>query len=307
MKMVQFCLRRTAITRHVSLETILFLIKLLTKELCFEIRISPLKIVCFLLTISSTYGVNIKCSFIIATSSVGDRYTCEVTEITYENPSIVEDIRGHHLSGKTNEDVEAFRYSFGRVLHSIPKNIDKFFPHLVVFEWSESDLKTITAEDLKPWSNLQVLYIAGNELVSLDGCLFIHSQKLQRVYLHRNEIIHVGHDLFTGLDELTHVNFESNRCVSISAQTSEAVQDLNFELPIDCPILNHHRTDKCLINPKEEELNNRVEDQRILICDHEDRICELEEIIKDLEERLGRIEKIEKITEELMLPVKKIK
>lgn len=198
----------------------------------------------FLLLASSTYCVIIECDYSVEYwNPIGDYYTCVVKEITSGNSTIVEDIRGTHVSEKSDGDVQGFLNSkHGK--GSIPKNIGKFLKNITVFQWSESNLEVITAGDLKPFPNLVILYLSENKIVSLSSDLFKHTPKLQRIMLHSNKIEHIGHDLLTGLVELTFVHIHYNRCIDALADTPEAIQELNLQLPISCPPLATTSTPK---------------------------------------------------------------
>jgi Leucine-rich repeat (LRR) protein len=95
-------------------------------------------------------------------------------------------------------------------------------------------LKTISADDLKQFPKLEILFLNMNKLVSLDGNLFQHTRKLQSVDFYANELEHVGENLLTGLENLKYASFQNNPCIDIYANTHQKVQELNDQLPIKC-------------------------------------------------------------------------
>lgn len=96
-------------------------------------------------------------------------------------------------------------------------------------------MPSIDSSLLAPFSNLLHL---ENKLVSLNGDLFQHSRKLQTIYLDGNLLEHVRHDLLAGLTYLTSVYFEANPCINTKAHAAQQIQELNRQLPIQCPPLD---------------------------------------------------------------------
>lgn len=165
----------------------------------------------------------------------GNPYSCLATPISTEDDSSLIQVTGAHLGENNNTDVEVLGVVDIDILRRIPRNIEMFFDNLIIMHWETKALEFINADDLKPFPNLKVFAIFDSMILSLDGDLFKHTPKLQIIFFTFNRIQHVGHDLLTDLNDLTEAYFESNPCISESAQTLEAVQQLNIQLPISCP------------------------------------------------------------------------
>lgn len=148
-------------------------------------------------------------------------YTCEA-EITYSGDlNLLEEVRGGHLIGKTNNDVEAWSVSY-KVLHRIPPNLKDFFPNLKLIELTVTNLLSLTADDLN-FPSLEVLMFSGHyNLTSIDSDLFKHTPKLVYIFCFDNGIRHVGNDLLANLNELSKVYF-STRCIDVFARTKKAL------------------------------------------------------------------------------------
>lgn len=226
-------------------------------------------------SVSLTHGVTIQCDFQNAVwSIVGTQYTCSyATLITYGNITHVFGVAGDHEGGETNEDVKAL-YISSYQLNRIPKGIEEFFPNLIIFGWTLGDLTTLTADDLKPFPELQLFYAQGNKLVSLDGDLFKYTPKLILISFGSNLLEHVGLGLLDGLNKLTLAYFSGNPCINVKARTPGAIQELKLKLQNQCPPLSTSPTTtlsistslakKCpeLIETLEKEIKRQSDENR---------------------------------------------
>jgi len=163
-------------------------------------------------------------------------YTCQVTKAYGVNATLTA-IKGTHLSGKTNEDVQGLElidvYSFDQ----IPINLDHFYPNLIAIEFSKGNLSSVTANDLKPFSNLKILSIWKNKIVTIEGDLFRFTPNIQWIYFNNNMITSVGSDLLSELSNLTYANFGYNPCISTVATGGAEIESLKTELLNKCPSL----------------------------------------------------------------------
>lgn len=165
---------------------------------------------------------------------IEDAYTCAPTVAHTGSEETLDDVKGEHEKGKSNFDVEYLNL-YNQRLSRIPKNIEIFFPNLKGIEWHNSNLTEVHAEDLQPFPDLLVFAAFYNKLESVDGDLFKHNPKLQRVYFHSEKIQSVGDGLLSNLNELISVNFESNPCIDTYAATPEQVEEIKSELVTKCP------------------------------------------------------------------------
>lgn len=168
------------------------------------------------------------------------QYSCDIGILRSDgNITHVLGVTGNHLSEKTNVDVKAFYMFSGHShLNRIPKEINKFFPNLIALAWTFGNLTALTAEDLEPFPELQVLYAGGNKLVSLEGDLFKHTPKLEFIYFELSWIAHVGFGLLDSLSNLKYAHFGNNRCIDAFAEHSAQIQELKIKLQNQCPPLD---------------------------------------------------------------------
>lgn len=199
---------------------------------------------CLAVLVELTSGVEIQCWYSYENDFHGrDLYTCWATILNEENPTIVTEVRGNHLEGRTNEDVKDFiAFNYHTRLTTIPAGIGNFFGNLQAFDWRSGGISSIDSSTFAPFRNLTFIDLGWNKLVSLDGHLFQHTGKLQGVVFRGNLLEHVGHGLFTGLTDLTYADFEINKCIDTWANTPLKIQELNRQLPIQCP--PHRSTDQ---------------------------------------------------------------
>ena len=108
---------------------------------------------------------------------------------------------------------------------------------MIIINFWQGNITTISAEDLKPLPNLLMLIIGGQKLITIDGDLFKHTPWVTDILFNDNIIENVGLDLLTGLTNLTYVDFTSNTCINRSADTPAAIENLRNELISQCPPL----------------------------------------------------------------------
>lgn len=248
------------------------------------------------------HGMIIQCYFNIGNldNILIDVYYCQASIVSSENPSSVTEIRGQHLSGKSNDDVK-YVYIYGSP-STIPSGIGNFFPNLQGFLWDESNLTSLKAEDLQQFPNLISLYVRNQAIESLDGDVFKFTPKLKSINLSYNKLQNVGLGLLSDLPELQQVNLRSNICVNIQADNAQQIQALKEELPTKCPPLitsteqptttistttTSTTTEnvcevRCSINEEVEELRAKLVEQIEINAMNEERFTELEKMIREI-------------------------
>lgn len=184
-----------------------------------------------------TSSAEVRCSYETVNFYIGSFYTCRATAISVENASTVTDISGTHMEGRTKADVKGFSMAGNEILAAIPDGIEKFFENLQNFEWSNGILSTIDSSTFEAWPNLTYIDLSYNKLVTIDGDLFQFTRKLQWISFYDNKIEHVEHDLLSGLTDLEWVNFQYNHCINRLANIPQQIQELNLQLPLECPPL----------------------------------------------------------------------
>lgn len=154
------------------------------------------------------------------------------------NPSSLESVRGHHNGGLSNSDVGGLWVMDDVTeLSRLPKNIERFFPTLIVLFWDNGNLRSITADDLQPFPELRLFAVFQNNLISIDGALFQHTRKLNYIDLASNRIDNVGSGLLDNLNELIELDFSLNSCINANATTPQGIQLIKQKLSTYCATL----------------------------------------------------------------------
>lgn len=179
-------------------------------------------------------AVEFDCRFGIA-EIVGEMfYTC-FPEVTNDGESnLLETVESEHQPGKSNDDVECLAVLM-QVLTFFPGNIDGFFRNLKILEFFNTNLLSISSEDLEPFPSLFVFAASSNKLTSIDGNLFKHNPKLKFISLACNQIQEVGFDLLKDLKDLKEFLFKNNPCIDVNSYGRTEILNLNEKLKILCP------------------------------------------------------------------------
>lgn len=179
-------------------------------------------------------GVIFNCNFTLESRVVlGEVYHCRPT-VSNTGTKTLQNVTGNHLGARNNSDVK-YLYVYNQNLNYVPANINHFFPNLTGLEWYNSNLLSVTSEDLRPFPQLIIFSSFINKLVEIDGDLFEFTPNLRWISFYNNLLEHIGNDLLTNLTVLEQVGFQLNPCIGIYASTTPAIQDLNRQLPISCP------------------------------------------------------------------------
>lgn len=232
---------------------------------------------------------------------IGEVYHCRPSVVATENENTLESVTGNHLSGRSDADVQ-YIFLEKQNLARIPKNLESFFPNLLGIEWYNSNLKVLTANDLKPFPELKVFSAYKNNLVSFDADLFEFSPELRWISFYSNNIQHVGQDLLSQLSFLIYADFRSNPCINKLGSTPEAIEDLKSLLSAQCPPVEQTTTSETTTATEEpgdcpnkcvEQIESYGEEIMKLndkITEQSDTISQLSKTVEKFEERFREIE-----------------
>lgn len=201
----------------------------------------------FLVVVASTSGVVIKCHYTLWTWwEFGILYSCRpATVTTVTTPETITGVTGNHLIFMNYASVKEFNVDGHKTLTEIPKGIEKYFSNLIVFRWTNGNIATINASTFNQLTKLKHISLSYNKLVTIDGDLFKYTRNLQYVHFYYNLLQHIKPNLLTGLINLVVANFESNQCINLLADTTQAVKLLNLLLPFQCPLLTTPEPSEC--------------------------------------------------------------
>lgn len=146
-----------------------------------------------------------------------------------------EDVTITTVNGKVDSHSQLETLNIRRqIVHYFPKGLEKFFPNLKNISLKNSELKAITQNDLKPFTELKKLHLRFNEIEKLDGDLFKFNLKLEVIDFTGNKITTVGVNLLQPLTNLHKAFFRSNDCIDLAGLTPTGLQELKAELETRC-------------------------------------------------------------------------
>lgn len=162
---------------------------------------------------------------------------------------------GQHLSNKTNEDVRVFYINNAPNISLFPSNLENVFKELTLIWISSSKLSKITKDDLRPFTNLNYLYLSRNIIKSLTADTFIYNPKLEEIWLDFNQIEYIEPMTFSNLNKLIYLGLYKNGCSCISeAQGRSNVEKLVSKINNDeCYLKKYDLTEITV------EINERIE------------------------------------------------
>lgn len=162
-------------------------------------------------------------------------YLCFVVNmnITTSDKLVTNVIKKHDLK-KTNFDVKLLKIH-NQSCPEIPERIGTFFSRLEGLEIINSNLRSVIKEDLSDFKNLKYLNLKENKIEVLRNDTFKHNTKLQHIIICCNELKLIGISLFEHLNQLKHVNFKRNVCISRKSNDAEELASLRKEISKKCP------------------------------------------------------------------------
>lgn len=207
-------------------------------------------------------------------------YTCNPIVTSTETTSLIS-VTGDHDLGRTNYDVE-FLWISNQNLGFVPQRFEFFFKNLKALELVDIKLTSISAEDLKPFSQLKHLSLFWNSLSSIDDDLFYYTPLLEYLDLGWNQIQHIGPNLFTNLANLEFLLLGKNICIDSFAETRSAVVDLDRQISVLCakkdlPTTTELPGDQCACGDEIRELREENQQQDIEIANQNLNIAQLQQ------------------------------
>lgn len=195
-------------------------------------------------------------------SYVGQAYYCypAVQDITTQNV-IIDGLGGDHVSGKTSDDVTLFSI-WNKSCYYIPKGIDKLYKNLEFIEFGKCGLRVVSGDDLKPFTKLKVLWLADNQLTTLDAGLFEFNTNLKSISFRNNKISLIDQTIFDPIENLEKAEFSENFCVSKDGEGSDQVKAVIREVIEKC---RSSRKDQNLVE-KIAKLEKEVEKLRTAVA-----------------------------------------
>lgn len=111
-------------------------------------------------------------------------------------------------------------------LESIPKNIFERFPTLLCFMATTPGLNSLAEDAFLSATNLQFLYLPGNQIKKLGPHSFRGATNLNEINLTDNEIEVVSENAFDGLEHLESLSLSRNQIAFFGQATFASMTDL---------------------------------------------------------------------------------
>lgn len=180
---------------------------------------------------STVFTSELMCKFYTGEwKHAGQMYYCivEDNQIFDNSRIIIDSINETHKEIKTIDDVRGIKFDNITSLSFFPQNIENFFKNLTLILVRSSNLQEINQKDLRPFENLQYLFLAKNNLMTIEAELFEFNKKLKIIWLDMNKISQIDKHAFNGLDDLIMLDLSNNNCETnfIYAKTRTAVLEV---------------------------------------------------------------------------------
>lgn len=147
----------------------------------------------------------VKCFFKLHHSD----YWCEIDSENLPMDVNQDTFQGEHWHSKCNSDVNSLRIENSQI-EKIPNGIGKVFENLTQLEIFDSNLKSISKEDLKQFPRLEYLNVRENHLKELPGDLFEFNKNLEKVFFVDNKIKYIGVEILDKLQKFDYGSFRGN-------------------------------------------------------------------------------------------------
>lgn len=242
----------------------------------------------FVIFLPLIQSVILNCTFSLGSWIIigQNAYDCQSIAENPKNLSIIEEVRGTHMAGKSNADVVVYRQLGNNApfYQTIPSNLGSIFPNLKgVFFYVP--LLRVVSSDLKPLTNLIFFYSWNGAYTNVDGDLFHQNKKLQFMEFNHGKLQNVGENFLSGLDDLKHARFHQTPCIDFKAENSLQIQELKTELLMKCPPLPSKCSMRCSLEGEVDELKLKVGKQ-------DEKITRQDEINSRQDETIARQEKV---------------
>lgn len=123
-----------------------------------------------------------------------------------------------------------------QTINYFPKGIELLFPGIMGISIGESNLKSITKEDLEPFDALEIIWLYGNDLHKLDGDLFEYNPEMKAINFGGNELTFIGETILKPLKNLEQAYFGRANCIDMYAMRKDELPGMIAEVQSKCGI-----------------------------------------------------------------------
>ena len=231
-------------------------------------------------------SIVIECRFALGywDDYVNNAYWCVVRSVSNADETAITGIRGAHINGRSNDDVNIF-YFVNKFVGFIPSNFGAFFPNIESIIFIETQLTSLSSKDLNQFPNLKSLYMHKNNLTILEADLFHGTPNLMLVQFGLNPLQEISEKIFDGSNQLKQALFSDAGCLNFKAQTPAQLEELQTMFITNCPFDDNQCFNPCpyLIDELRDGIAQlRLENEK-LRKDSNERFAELEIQLKELQ------------------------
>jgi hypothetical protein len=228
------------------------------------------------------------CSFdSLIVPTLGGSYHCDA-KVKPGASNLIEQVNGQHLPNKTTSDVTSIWVRYQPVAE-IPKNFLTFFPKIKAIYLLGTNLRPVTAYDLKPFPDLIYFGSASNQpQVNIASDLFQFNPKLRGVNFYNASLQHVGFGALKILKDLEQAGLQKNPCIDKFFSKPAEIDKLKETISTSCPPLEGTTTVKPAECNLRCSLDDEVDDLTMTILEQNEKITRLETKIAKIELQLRR-------------------
>ncbi len=191
--------------------------------------------------ISSTFAVTFNCIFVndkSLTISLNP-YMCSILAVKELESEALTNVTGSHITGKTNENVEAVQIIDCENLKFIPKEMKKIFPNLKGIQLDTCENLTLSDNSLNEYSSLLYFSMRDAKLKTLPSDLFRSTSEIAAIDFSSNEISELSDEFLDNLrtsknSNLAWINFSGNQCIDESVTVRNDVPQFLDSLKSKC-------------------------------------------------------------------------
>lgn len=178
-------------------------------------------------------------------------------------------------------------------VHYMPKFSELLAQSLEVLYISHCHLKSINRDDLKQFPNLRMLYLANNDLVSLDSNLFEFTTKLEVISFSWNKLTFIGVNILGPTKNLSKIWFIESGCVNYYAEMPVMTETVEAELQAKCGAKEIReaaalRNQNDELEKKNDEFSNVIAKLRQEVTSLELKISEEQEKSREMETNIRK-------------------
>jgi len=145
---------------------------------------------------------------------------CEASKLKVINPNEkVTQALNNYAAG--NDQVRTL-YIYKQTMNFIPSGIEKVFPNLRGFLFTENDVVRVFQSDFKPFPELRGLWLRGNKRLDvLERDLFKFNKKLYYLNLWNNNFKFIDANILDGFSSLSVIDLNANPCIKMASFNEE--------------------------------------------------------------------------------------